>query len=91
MNIAGIYIITVMAATAIIFYLYLTTDYDHQRQITKLELIEYEQELKKKNLEMLRSKTKSCPIPNLETPRKCYYDSKYTCSWNTTTDRCEPI
>ena len=45
--------------------------------------------LKYRELEKIRSRTTPCPTKNLKTPRKCYFESNYRCSWNENAKRCD--
>ena len=43
----------------------------------------------KEEIKKLSRETKPCHIPSLNTPRKCYFGSKYQCSWNDRIKRCD--
>ncbi len=84
-----IYVATVVMMTIVLLYLFFYQDNKHQYELTKIIALEYKYKQKEKELEYLRSLSQKCAIDGLNTPRKCYFGSNYTCSWNETIGRCD--
>lgn len=89
-NIA-ICVTVVVIITIIILYIYYTQESHHQYQLAKIRALEYKYEIKNRELELLRTKSLICPVPNLNDPRSCYFGSNYQCSWNDMIGRCDLI
>jgi hypothetical protein len=86
-----IYFISIFLITVFVVYLYFAQYQDYNKEMAKIESLEKEYEHKQKELEAIRSKTTPCNISNLDTPRKCYIDSGYQCSWNADIQRCDKL
>lgn len=86
-----IYFISICIITIVVLYLYYQQREDHAKELQRIEQLETEFRNKQRELEILRSKTTACPIPNLDSPKKCYIDSKYECSWNMEAERCDKL
>lgn len=84
-----IYIAGLLIITIIIVLYYYSQEADYRREIEKISALERQQELYERNLELIRSRTIPCPIPNLMTPKSCYLDSELTCTWNEQAKRCD--
>lgn len=84
-----IYIIGVIIVTIVILYLYISREQEHQKEEEKIERLERKANARQRELELIRSSTDPCPIPNLDTPRKCYNGSNFECSWNEHAERCD--
>jgi hypothetical protein len=84
-----IYFATIIIVTLVVLYLYLTNERSHKRELERIETIERKLVQKQRDLELIRARTQDCPIPDLNDPRKCYFDSAYKCSWNELADRCD--
>ena len=70
-------------------YLYVIYDQEYKRELEKIEFLERKKLLKEKKLEQIRERTTPCHITELDTPRRCYFDSNYKCSWNESAERCD--
>ena len=81
----------IVIITIIILYAYYLQESLHQYQLAKIRSLEYKYEQKNKELDMLKSRTQTCPVPNLTDPRSCYFGSNYQCSWNDLIGRCDLI
>jgi hypothetical protein len=84
-----LYIMGLIIISVWVLYLYITNEQDHRKELEKIEYLEKKRALKERELEMIRSQTKECPIAGLDSPRKCYFDSGYTCTWNDAANRCD--
>jgi len=84
-----IYLIGIIVVTLIVLYLYFTNEQEHRREMDKIERLERKFYEKERELDFVRSRTTPCPIPGLDTPRKCYIDSNYLCTWNDLANRCD--
>lgn len=91
MNSIILCIFLIISITFIILYIYYIQDSRHKFQVAKIKALEQKYEMKNKELEMVRSKTQQCPVPNLRDPRSCYFGSNYNCSWNELIGRCDLI
>jgi hypothetical protein len=84
-----IYISLVIIITIFVLYLYINQEYEHNLEMEKIERLERKYALKKRELDIIRSRTIECPVSDLNTPRDCYFVSKYKCSWNESAVRCD--
>ncbi len=75
--------------TIIVLIFYYTQEADYKKEMEKLVKLENQKRIEQQQLDLLRLQTKSCPAGNFLSPRSCYFDSGYACSWNELTDRCE--
>lgn len=75
--------------TIVVLIFYYVQEADYKKEIEKLSKLENQKRLELQQLELLRSQTKPCQAGNFLSPRSCYIDSGYSCSWNELTDRCE--
>ena len=86
-----LYFISVLLISVLILYLYFNENQEYKRELLKIETLEREQDNKQRQLELIRSKTIPCHIGSLASPRSCYIDSGYQCSWNVDAERCDKI
>lgn len=84
-----IYIIGIIIITIIIGIHYYIQENDYRIEMEKINQLEAERMKMQQQLEIIRSKTIPCHIPNLNNPRSCYIDSGYLCSWNAEANRCD--
>lgn len=84
-----IYIIGLIIISFAMLYLYVYYDRENKKELEKISYLEKKQEIKEKKLALIRSKTQPCMITELDTPRTCYMDSQYKCSWNEAGERCD--
>ena len=68
---------------------YYSNEADYRREIEKINILEKQQKQYEGNLDTIRAQTEPCDVPNLLTPRSCYFDSDMTCSWNERAKRCD--
>lgn len=91
MNSVTVCVVLLIGITITILYIYYQQECQHKYQLAKIKALEYKYEMKNKELDVLRSRTQSCPVPNLNDPRSCYFGSNYICSWNDLIGRCDII
>lgn len=84
-----IYITGLLIITLIVIIYYYSQEANYRREMEKISALEKQQQQYEANLEMIRSRTTPCDVPNLMTPRSCYIDSGMTCSWNEQAKRCD--
>lgn len=84
-------VVIVVIITLIILYAWYLQESQHQYQLAKIRVLEYKYELKRRELDALKTRTQTCPVPNLSDPRSCYFGSNYQCSWNDLIGRCDLI
>lgn len=89
MQLKKLYIIGIVVITVAVLYLYIKREKEHTKEINKIKIIEEKIEEKNDKLYDIRTRTISCPVPNLNDPRSCYYDSGYKCTWNEEAERCD--
>lgn len=89
MNIRLIYLILILVITLWAVFEFIRQSYNHFQELEKISRMEEELRKKEEELEKLRKDTNPCPFKNLITPRKCYEESNYKCTWNEVTSRCE--
>jgi hypothetical protein len=82
------YIIALVVSTVVILYMYITSEYDHNLEINKIEQLEKREFEKHRKIDMARSQSVSCPIVGLDDARKCYFESEYNCMWSEEAQRC---
>ena len=70
-------------------YLYIIYDQDYKMELEKIDYLEQKQLLREKKLEQIRLKSTPCHITDLDSPRRCYFESNYKCSWNEGAERCD--
>lgn len=90
-TIEKVYLFILLIITLWFIYIYLTNDTDYKNELARITKIEKENEQKKLEIENERSKTTACYVEGLDGPRKCYFDSNFTCKWNTKAERCDQI
>ncbi len=83
------YIVGVITISIFIIVIYLLSRRDHQKEIAKIEMLELKYKEEKEELDKIRQKTKPCTETGLTTPRSCYFQSMYKCSWNEDAKRCD--
>ena len=81
----NIYFLGVILITVSVVIFYILGAMDHNHEIEKIKLLED----KYREINNYRSKSTACPIPGLDDPKKCYFNSNYTCSWNEDARRCD--
>jgi uncharacterized protein YneF (UPF0154 family) len=84
-----IYIFCIIAITIGVIIYYYVKSAEHKKELEKIARVEAQMAQQELELEKLRSQTIVCPVGTFLTPRSCYEDSNYTCSWNEVTKRCE--
>lgn len=84
-----IYILCVLAITVIILVYYYLLESDHRKELEKIDKMEILNRKEQREMELIRSQSSPCPISNFVTPRACYFDSGYACTWNDVAKRCD--
>lgn len=84
-----IYIFTIIIVTAVILIYYYAQEADHRKEMEKINLLEIKNFKEQRELDIIRSRTVACPYGDFKTPRSCYFDSGYMCSWNDLANRCD--
>lgn len=84
-----IYICSIIVITVIIIVYYYAKEAEHKKEIEKINQLEAQKKLQQMQLNLLKSKTKPCEIGNFVSPRSCYVDSGYKCTWNDEINRCD--
>lgn len=85
----NIYFIGLFIVTIMVIYFYMINERDHRAELEKIERLERSDMIRSRELEIIRSQTEKCPIEGLNTPRSCYFNSNYQCSWNDLAERCD--
>jgi hypothetical protein len=75
--------------TLVVFMIYVIKEKDHQQELTKIAYYENKMLKEKRELNLIRQKTDPCHVPNLNTPKTCYFNSDFQCSWNPEAKRCD--
>jgi len=84
-------VVIIAIITIIILYIYYCQENQHKYELAKIKALEYKYEIKKREIDAMKAKTLTCPVPNLNDPRSCYFGSNYQCSWNDSIGRCDLI
>lgn len=84
-----IFIIGILLVTIIVVYVYLRSEAKYKERINRTNMMEMKFQEKKSRLEKIRSNSKPCIIPNLDSPRKCLLESNHECIWNDLAERCD--
>ena len=90
-NISWIYLLGVFVITVFVLIVFITNNKNHEEEIKRIGIIEEKINAKKKELELIRSKTTPCKYKKLDDPRSCYFKSNYSCSWNEEAERCDAL
>jgi hypothetical protein len=83
------YFIGVIIITLFMIAYYIYKERDHASELKKIERLEKMMIEEEEKLDKIRSTTIPCPVPHLKTPRTCYINSNYRCSWNEQAKRCD--
>lgn len=84
-----LYILVVIVITAIIIFYYYSQEQDYQKEIDKISQIEDKYKRESSELDFIRMQSLPCQIGDFKTPRSCYIDSGYACTWNDMAKRCD--
>ena len=84
-----IYIFSIIVITVIVLIYYYTQESDYKREIEKINKLENMKWREQRELEMIRSQTTPCQVGDFRSPRSCYIDSGYACTWNELANRCD--
>lgn len=75
--------------TMVLLICYVNQQKEYDRELTKIILYEENAKKEQQELDKIRALTIPCAIPNLMSPRSCYFDSHRKCSWNMNARRCD--
>ena len=67
----------------------MTNDNEYKRELARINLLEQKYHQREKDIDFIRSQTQACPTTGLDTPRRCYIDSDYACTWYDRAQRCD--
>lgn len=84
-----IYIFCIIVITIAILIYYYIQENEHRKEIEKIDKIESQKRKEQRELDLIRSQTVPCPVGNFRTPRSCYFDSGYMCTWNDIAQQCD--
>lgn len=84
-----IYILTIIILSIIIVIYYYLQEADYKKEIEKIDRLETIKRRETKELDMIRSQSIPCPYGNFRSPRSCYFDSGYSCTWNDLAQQCD--
>ena len=84
-----IYITAIILLTIVIVIYYYSQESDYKKEIEKIDRLESIRRRDQRELEMIRSQSMPCPYGNFKTPRSCYIESGYSCTWNDIARRCD--
>jgi len=85
----NIYFIGILLVTLAIIIIYIIQERKHKHELDKINRLEREYDMEQKRLSKIRLRSDPCPTPNLNSPRTCYFQSNYKCSWNERGKRCD--
>jgi hypothetical protein len=74
-----------------IVYYYLASERDNSHEMERITRIEIRDAQKRRELEIIRSRTIPCPIGGLNDARMCYIGSNRQCKWNELGERCDKV
>lgn len=84
-----LYFVGIILITALILIIYVINERDYNKELDKIKRLEEQENRRVAKLNEIRSKTIECPIKELRSPRACYFDSNYSCTWNEEAERCD--
>ena len=84
-----IYIFTIIVITVIMLIYYYAQEADHKKELEKIDKLENHKWREQRELEIIRQQSLPCPRADFKSPRSCYIDSGYTCTWNDLAQRCD--
>lgn len=83
-----VYIILLVVIIIYGIYYYLDVQEKHTNELKRVEILEKKINQKNYQINQARMNTTPCTIPDLTTPKECYIDSNYECTWSIEADRC---
>ena len=86
--IKNIFIIKILIIILLAIYIFIKNHSDYEYQLDKINKIESLNNKIKNKIKYYRETTEPCNITGLETPRDCYFNSNFKCSWDELADRC---
>jgi hypothetical protein len=72
-------------------YNYLDTIEKHNNELRRIEILEKKMNQRNYQINQARLNTQPCHIPDLNTPKECYIDSRQECKWSVEADRCNIV
>ena len=84
-----LYIYSLLFVTICAIIYYNIKSEEHKNEMNKIIMLEAKFAEQESELEKLRATTQTCNVGTFLTPRSCYENSNYECSWNEFTKRCE--
>jgi hypothetical protein len=84
-----IYICVIMVITIIMLTYYYVQEGDYKKEIEKIDKLENRKWRDQRELDMIRAQSLQCPYGDFRSPRSCYFDSGYACTWNDLAQRCD--
>ena len=70
---------------------YFTMESSYRQELEKINKLESKYSLEKEQLDFIRAQTKPCQVGDFNSPRSCYIESGYQCSWNDPAKRCDQV
>lgn len=86
-----IYICLLLVILIAGLYYYLDVQEKHLNELKRVEILEKKINQKNYQINQARMNTTPCLIPDLNSPKECYIDSNYECTWSLDADRCNLI
>lgn len=84
-----IYITAIFLLTIVIVIYYYSQESDYKKEIEKIDRLESMRRRDQQELDIIRLQSMPCPYGNFKTPRSCYFESGYLCTWNDIAQRCD--
>lgn len=84
-----IYLISIVLITIVVIIYYYNQQIAYNNEVARINQLEALMLKQQEELLKARSESTPCPTGEYTTPRSCFFDSDYTCKWNTTTQRCD--
>jgi hypothetical protein len=73
---------------AFLLYIYHKSNKEYDQELIRIREIENRIRMRENKIQKARDRTIECNIPNLNSPRECYFKSNYECRWDEDADRC---
>jgi hypothetical protein len=73
----------------IVLIYYYNQEAEYRKEIDKINKLENQKRLQQLQLSLIKAESTPCPVGNFTSPRSCYIDSGYSCTWNDVINRCD--
>lgn len=84
-----LYILVIILVTIVVIIFYYNQQISYRAEIERIKKLEDKYQKENDEIDFIRKQSMACPYGDFKTPRSCYFDSDYACSWNDLAKRCD--